>query len=90
MFAPLTELPDEQDPRAFKTGPNWACKTQDGWLKTTGGELILWIPPAHIKNIYDDHLITFLGKDMSSRTILTCDHMVFGEHWADCYKLAEH
>ncbi|KAF8301338.1 WD40 repeat-like protein, partial [Clavulina sp. PMI_390] len=77
-------------PDAFHIGSNWACLTQDGWLKTIGGDLILWIPPAHRKNLYDDQLIAFLGKDMSSRITLKSNHMAVGEGWADCYKPGEH
>ncbi|KAF8301327.1 WD40 repeat-like protein, partial [Clavulina sp. PMI_390] len=50
-FVPLIQLPNEEDPKTFQIGPNWACMTQDGWPKTTGGELILWVPPTYRKNL---------------------------------------
>ncbi|KAF8289674.1 WD40 repeat-like protein [Clavulina sp. PMI_390] len=67
--------------------PTWGGMFEDGWIRSTADELILWVPASYRANLYDERLITIFGQDMSSRVRLNFDQMALGEDWTKCYSL---
>ncbi|KAF8309754.1 hypothetical protein DL93DRAFT_2230742 [Clavulina sp. PMI_390] len=67
-------------------GPTWHQYLDNGWIKGPNDELILWIPPSYQTQLFDERLVTQLGKDLSPRVRLNFDQLAVGEFWTDCFK----
>ncbi|KAF8297440.1 WD40 repeat-like protein, partial [Clavulina sp. PMI_390] len=73
------------DHHPLSIGPAWGGMYDDGWIRSTTGELILWVPASYRAKLDDKRLITILGHDMSSRVRLNFDQVCLGEDWTKCY-----
>ncbi|KAF8309793.1 hypothetical protein DL93DRAFT_2170094 [Clavulina sp. PMI_390] len=73
-------------PRLPLTWVDLTC-LDNGWVKGSNGELVLWVPPYYRTNVSHSSLITALGKDPSEIVKLNFDFMVMGEQWAQCHTL---
>ncbi|KAF8309447.1 WD40 repeat-like protein [Clavulina sp. PMI_390] len=57
----VTTIPTYQH-HPLSIGPTWGGMCEDGWIRSTNGELILWVPASYRPKLYDERLIQFLGK----------------------------
>ncbi|KAF8307474.1 WD40 repeat-like protein [Clavulina sp. PMI_390] len=77
-------IPKSQSP-IFKLGPTWPALLDNGWVKGSDNELILWVPPSYRNHLCDERLIAVLGEALKGRVRMNFDNMMLGEDWASCH-----
>ncbi|EPQ54783.1 hypothetical protein GLOTRDRAFT_42827 [Gloeophyllum trabeum ATCC 11539] len=58
-----------------------AILDETGWLRSPGGDLLLWIPPVHRKGFLRPNALFVIG---AHQTRLNLDNFVHGEDWVKC------